>query len=200
MEWDLVYPFIAQLVFLTAFLHLLLPEAARSKAVYSSLVLLSSLILLMLPINGLPGFYYLRAYTGDLSITSLVFFGAYIVRKGFGIPIYRASEAIRLQTLVVLLGLFLYPFALGIGPLDTYRLGFHPQALTVALFVCAIYFWHKSYYFLLFVVTSVVLGYLLGLLESNNLWDYLLDAILWLVCSAKILLSGFRALTRTLRT
>jgi hypothetical protein len=200
MDLNLFYPFVAQLVFLAACLHLLSPGAARTRAVYSLLALLSSLIILMLPINGLHGFYYLRAYIGDLSITSSVFFGAYIIQNGFGINIYQAAEAKYLQTLAVLMGLFLYPFALGIGQLDPYRLGFHPQALTVALFVSAIYFWHKSYYFLLFVVTSVVLGYLLGLLESNNLWDYLLDAVLWLVCSAKIMFSGFRALPGKFRT
>lgn len=199
MDLNLVYPFVALLVFLVACLHLIIPTVARIKAAYPLLALLSSLIILILPIGGLPVFYYLRAYIGDLSITSTVFFGAYVFQRGFGKNIYNAAEAKYLQNLVVLLGLLLYPFALGMGQFDPYRFGYHPQVLAIVLFFSAVYFWHKAYYFLLFVVTSVVLGFLLGLLESNNLWDYILDAVLWLACAAKLLYSGVRLLPQKFR-
>jgi len=194
MHSNLIYAFVALLLLLAAWIHLMLPRAANIKAVYSLPVLLSCLVILLLPVNGSPVFYYLRAYIGDLSITSVAFFGAYFIQRGFGKNIYQAIEVKYLQTLVVLLGLFLYPFALGLGQLDPYRLGYHPQALIILLFFSAIYFWHKAYYFLVFVVTSVAVGFTLDLLESNNLWDYLLDAVLWLAFTTNLLLSGLRAL------
>lgn len=196
MDLHLAYAFIALIVFLSAWINLMLPKAANGKTAYSLLVLLSSLIVLLLPVGGSPVFYYLRAYVGDLSITSFIFYGAYFIQKGFGRSIYQSVEVGYLQAVVVLLGLFLYPFALGLGQLDPYRLGYHPQGLFILLFFSAIYFWHKAYYFLLFTVTGVIVGFISGLLESNNLWDYLLDVVLWLVCITSLLFSGIRKLRK----
>lgn len=195
MSLTLVYAFIALLIAMTAFIHLLLPRGLKNKPLYSLLVLLLVLLILLLPINNVPVFYYLRGYLGDLSITSSVFFAAYIIQAVSGRNLYAATEKKQLLLMVALMGLFLYPGALGLGQFDPYRLGYYPQILLCLLFCSAIYFWFKAYYFLLFLVTSVVVGFMSGLLESNNLWDYLLDAVLWLLCFSiglfSIIRSGF---------
>lgn len=196
MSLNLAYNFFALFLFLTAFILSLFPGTTNNRAYYYPFALLASLIILFLPIREAPVFYYLRAYIGDLSITSSIFFGAYVARKGLGRALYQAAEGRHLLWTILLLGLFLYPAALGLGQFDPYRLGYHPQALLVLLLFSAVYLWFKAYYFLLFVVTSVVVAFSSGLLESNNLWDYLLDAVLWLFCIAKLLLAGLKTLPK----
>lgn len=190
MYLDLAYPFIAQLTMLAAFGYLVLPGSIHHKPPYALGILLIFLIILLIPIKGSPIFYYLRAYSGDLSLSSVVLFAAYVSHKGFGKPFYQEIEVRYLLLTVFLIGLILYPMALGLGSFDPYRLGYQPEALTALLFFLAIYFWLKSYYFLLLIVTTAVAGFTLGIIESNNLWDYLLDTVLWLVSLTTLMLSG----------
>ena len=199
MSWNLTYNFFALFVFSTAVIYLLSPARLRSTAFYFPLSLLASLGVLILPFDGVPVFYYMRGYIGELSITSSLFFGAYVVRKQFAGKPYQAAEVRFLLLTVLCLGLLLYPLSLGLGQFDPYRLGYHPYALLIVLFLFALCCWYKGYYFLLLVLTSVVAGFSLGLLESNNLWDYLLDAVLWLFCITRYLLAGIRALPKLLR-
>ena len=91
MSLTLVYAFIALLIAMTAFIHLLLPRGLKNKPLYSLLVLLLVLLILLLPINNVPVFYYLRGYLGDLSITSSVFFAAYIIQAVSGRNLYAAT-------------------------------------------------------------------------------------------------------------
>jgi len=146
-----------------------------------------------MPINEVPIFYYLRAYIGDLSITATLFFAVYIIQSGWGKAIYQPGEKKHLMLLVVSGGLFLYPFALGISQFDPYRLGYQPEIFLSVLFFIGLYFWHKQFYFLVFVLTSAILCFNSGLLESNNLWDYLLDPVLMLVFLTSGLLSALKA-------
>lgn len=198
MSLNSAYAFISILLFLAAFLHLLFLRTEKNRPFfYSILFLLIALIVMLLPIADNPVFYYLRGYIADLSVTSSVFFAAYLVDKGFRKKTYQLVEVRILMSAVVVLGLLLYPMALGLGPFDPYQLGYNPQSFLILLFCSAIYLWYKAYYFLLFLVTSVVIGFTSGLLESNNLWDYLLDAVLWLVFLSAFLLSGSRRLFKT---
>jgi hypothetical protein len=144
-----------------------------------------------MPINEAPVFYYLRSfYIGDLSITSTLIFCAYIIQSRGKTVLYQPVEQKQLTLLVVLGGLLLYPLALGLGQLDPYRLGYQPQIMLSILFFVGLYFWYKKSYFIVFVLTSVVLCFNLRLLESNNLWDYLLDPLLLVVFLAIGLTSG----------
>ena len=187
------YAFFSILLFLAVFLHLLFVRAGNDRSFFHPiLILLSALVIMLLPIGDSPVFFYVRGYIGDLSITSSIFFTAYLMDRGFRRKVYQPVEIRILMSAVVILGLFIYPMALGLGSFDPYRLGYHPQTFLILLFCCAIFFWLKAYHFLLFVVTTVVIGFVSGLLESNNFWDYLLDAVLWLVFVSAFLLSGLR--------
>jgi len=189
---NLVYAFAASLVALSALLHAFLPKAGSPRPLYSLLALTVALIILLLPINEASVFYYLRGYMGDFSISASVFFSAYIARKGWGIAAYQEKEERALFVWIALLGLCLYPLALGAAQHDPYRLGYHPHSLLVLLLFLGLYFWYRKYYFLLFVLTAAIIGFTTRLLESNNLWDYLLDAVFWLVCITLGISSGLR--------
>jgi hypothetical protein len=184
MSISLVYAFISMVVFLTATIHFLLSFSVTNKLSYffTLLTFLLTISFLLMPFNEAPVFYYLRSfYIGDLSIVATLFFCAYIIQSREKKVLYQPAEQKQLTLLVVLGGLFLYPLALGLGQLDPYRLGYQPQIMLSILFIVGLYFWYKQYYFLVFVLTSAVLCFNLRLLESNNLWDYLLDPLLFVV-------------------
>ena len=79
-------------------------------------------------------------------------------------------------------GFFLYPMVLGLGPFDPYMLGFAPTGLLAVLALIAGLAWWRRYHVCLGAIVFSVLAYRLNLLESSNLWDYLLDP--WLVLYA----------------
>lgn len=187
MPASLVYAFASMVILLTAVIHLFFPASVKNKATYTLLAIMFSLSFLLMQLDEAPAFYYLRGYVGDPSITTTLYFGAYLMQGVRGQIIYQPVEQKYLMWLVILAGLFLYPLALGVSQFDPYRLGYQPQILLSVLFFTGLYFWYKHYYFLVFVLTSASLCFTAGLLESNNLWDYFLDPILLLVFSAMLL-------------
>lgn len=191
MPASLVYAFASMVIFLTAVIHLFLPASVKNNTTYTLLAIMFSLSFLLMQLDEAPVFYYLRGYIGDLSITTTLFFSAYIIQAVWR-QIYQPVEIRYLMWLVVLAGLFLYPLALGLSQFDPYRLGYQPQILLSVLFFTGLYFWYKEYYFLVFLMTSASLCFTAGLLESNNLWDYLLDPMLLLVFFAMGLRSALK--------
>lgn len=192
MSLNLVYSFCGWLIALSAFLHLTRPKAETPRPIYSLVVTAVALMILLLPANGAPVFYYLRGYAGDFSVSASVFFGAYILSKGWGIAVYREKELRALFVWIGLLGICLYSMALGGTQYDPYRLGYYPHGLLTLLFFLGLYFWYRRYYFLLFTMTAGIIGFTARLLESNNLWDYLLDAVFWLACITLGVISGLK--------
>ena len=75
-----------------------------------------------------------------------------------------------------LAGLVLYPLTLGIGGWDPYELGYRPLAMLGILLVLAAWGRWRGYRAAAFV-PIIVLAWCAGLLESTNLWDYLLDPL-----------------------
>ena len=150
----------------------------------------------LVPLGALPLAGYLRGGVGDLSLTTLVV----LLRGMFRPPPqgpFDARNTLALQLFVATAGLALYPFALGLGAVDSYRLGYGPWALGV-LFVVAV----AAIFLDLPLVTSCValgvLAWVVGAYESRNLWDYLLDPLVWAWSLAVVSLGVARSL-RALR-
>ena len=74
------------------------------------------------------------------------------------------------------MALLLYPFALGWGPLDPYRSGFGSIGLILMLALLALWALRRGLALLSLTIALAVTGWSFNLLESTNLWDYLLDA------------------------
>ncbi len=132
--------------------------------------------LALAPLGGLPLAGYVRGVTGDLSVTTLV-----LLSVGF-LGGVEPKERRALSVFVVLGALFLYPMALGLGSFDPYRLGFVPSGLLAALFVVAVLAWLRQFHVLLLCILVAVSSHALELMESPNLWDYLVDP--WLVVAS----------------
>lgn len=151
-----------------------LPLAARV------LVIFIITLLLMLPLSELPGWYYVRGIFGDSSITALFFYTAIILQQNFSWPLFQKDELVLLRRLTLAAALLLYPFALGLTQFDSYRLGYSNLWLVVIVLIITLFCWQKKYYFMALMMTAAVTACSLQLLESHNLWDYLLDPLLFI--------------------
>ena len=151
-----------------------LPLAARV------LVIFIITLLLMLPLSELPGWYYVRGIFGDSSITALFFYTAIILQQNFSWPLFQKDELVLLRRLTLAAALLLYPFALGLTQFDSYRLGYSNLWLVVIILIITLFCWQKKYYFMALMMTAAVAACSLQLLESHNLWDYLLDPLFFI--------------------
>jgi hypothetical protein len=141
-------------------------------------------VLLWFPLGAahLPLVAYVRGISSDLSITLLVLACMGMVRRLRGEGLVDARERMALYVAVAAAALFLYPMALGWGDWDSYRAGWGTPGMLIGLLAVTLFFWIKGLRLLPVLVALALLAWTLGLLESTNLWDYLLDP--WLATAA----------------
>ena len=135
--------------------------------------------LALTPIATLPLAASLRGATGDLSVTTLLLLGRFVLRPVFDWEplVARARRALRLA--VAAGGIALYPLALGLGLWNPYTLGYGEPWFLGALAVLAAAWLFLDLPQLAGGLALGVLAWSLGLLESRNLWDYLLDPLVF---------------------
>lgn len=121
------------------------------------------------PVGGLPIAGYVRAHVGDLSASSVA-----LLVLSFRGPL-EPGQRRGLAVPFALAAIVLYPMALGIGPVDPYRWGYAPHGLMLVTVVLSIFAILCGLDILLVCLTASLAAYGLGLLESSNFWDYLLD-------------------------
>lgn len=138
------------------------------------------------PVKGLVPVSYLRAYTGDLSITSCVLLMlALFETLSFQKFIHVRSKQ-SLAACVVATACVFYPMALGATYIDPYQWGYQPYYMLPALLSITLASWFSQRHLLSLCISLAVLAYALKLGESDNLWDYLIDPALTLVCAVKL--------------
>lgn len=127
--------------------------------------------------------FYIRGLINDLSITTLLLLISYVIE-----PKANKSQMLPILILVLITGLFFYPTALGFGPVDPYSWGFinknhglfTPIIFILILMTLMFFALLKHYSLLLLALVFSLLAYQMGLLESRNLWDYLLDPLIFI--------------------
>jgi len=159
-----------------AFATVLLPLNRLPLAV-RLLVIIGITLTVLLPLSDYPGWYYIRSVFGDCSITALFFYAALILQQNFSWQLYQENELILLRRLALAAAILLYPFALGLTRFDSYSLGYSNLWLLVVIFIITLFCWLRKYYFLAVIITAAVIAFTLKLLESHNLWDYLIDPL-----------------------
>lgn len=139
------------------------------------------------PVNDLALAAYLRAYIGDLSITSCVLLTAALFETlGFQKFVHVRSKQ-SLAACVVATACIFYPMALGATYIDPYQWGYQPYYMLPALLSITLASWFSQRHLLSLCISLAVLAYALKLGESDNLWDYLIDPALAIVCAVKLL-------------
>jgi len=131
-------------------------------------------ILALLPVGGLPLARWLIGMNANFSfpLLAIAFNKAWENATGSRVLDHNASMASWIFGLA--LGLALYPMALGLGGFDPYGLGWGLSWLFAFLAMATIVLLLMKNRFAV-VLIACILAYDLHLLESANLWDYLVD-------------------------
>lgn len=146
------------------------------------------MLLALIPFDGLSLAGFLRGLLGDLSLASLLLLALGLWPD----EIVRNRQRSSILYGVLLLGLCLYPAALGLGMFDPYRLGFGDLTMLSGLLAVALLTALRGYGLAAVWLSLAVLGWALRAGESTNLWNYLIDP--WVCIYALAVL-----LRRTLR-
>ena len=135
------------------------------------------LALLFVRIEGIRIAGYIRGIGGDLSITTLLLLASSVVAFAGGPKLHDRRELRTLAAFVLAGAAFLYPMALGLTSFDPYSLGY-PDRIRGFLFgiaPVALFAWFRGRLLLVLAVVLALAAFRFELLESRNLWDYLLD-------------------------
>lgn len=175
-------------------LALRLPYAQRLDALRRLRFAVLAYVAVMFPVYGLSLAGWLRGITGDFSITTLLLLSCtlYARLRPLAPPLWSTRERTALLGFLGVMALLLYPFALGLGPLDPYRAGYGGIGLILMLALLALWAMRRGFTLLPLAVALAFAGWSFGVLESTNLWDYLIDAplaiyALWVTARASLL-------------
>ncbi len=164
---------------LSAGLSLLLGATGRGR---TAAVIAAGALFPLLPIDGVDLAGRLYAHSGALSLTGLVLLAVFVTRRLGGPELLPLNQRRGWRFGIVVLGLLLYPMSLGLGEFDPYGLGFAGLPLPALLAATAVLLWFTGRRPGAMLLLAVLWCWLLGLGESDNLWDYLLD--LWTFLAA----------------
>ena len=135
----------------------------------------------------LPLAAYVRGFTGELSITSmLILWTAYFSPKETHVPA-------AMKVWIALVALAFYPLALGVSMLDPYAWGYDSIALLAAVIITALIAWLAGSNRIAIILAMAILAWAAGWHESANLWDYILDPFLGLWAIGSLIGSAWRA-------
>lgn len=166
-------------------LRLLLLFRVNKKLSYSLCILF--FMVSFIPYAGYSINLYVRGLLNDLSISTLILLAYYFIQ-----PV-KDKTSLKQQSYpvfftIVICGLFFYPTVLGYGPVDPYAWGYinnihglsGPVFFLLILFSLMLFAFIRNNSLLLFCLVMALLAYFSGLLESNNLWDYLFDPVIFI--------------------
>ena len=133
--------------------------------------------LLWIPVGtaNIPVVAYVRGITSDLSITLITLALWRIGYLALGLRGIAKQEEMAVMVFVAIAALFLYPLALGWGDWDAYRPGWGSWGMLLALLVLCAVCWVRGLRVIPALVALALLAWSFGLMESTNLWDYLID-------------------------
>ncbi|WP_460099282.1 hypothetical protein [Pseudomonas sp. H3_C08] len=151
------------------------------------------------PVSELPLAAYVRSFTDDLAITTLVLLSWFsLLRLGVVQPLPTLK---RVQVLVLfgLMALILYPATMGLTYVDPYRWGFNPRPMIVLIgLITLALLWLRNGLGVAMLALGT-LAFALRLKASENYWDYLIDPLLVGYCLVAGTAFCFREVWRLLR-
>ena len=173
---------------------------AGAQVIWMKLLTVLCFALLWMPLGEakIPVVAYVRGITADLSITLIALAVWRIGQCVFGWRASSKQEQVTVMTAVAVAALFLYPLALGWGDWDAYRPGWGSWGMLLALLALCAACWAKGLWVLPSLVTLALLAWTLDLMESGNLWDYLLDPWLSVFALSFVFIKCLRVFFRRL--
>jgi len=134
--------------------------------------------LLWIPVAGSSGLVALRGAVASPAVTTLVVLAALLIARCRGVSLFACGERVQIAALGALAGLLFYPPALGVGPLDPYAWGYGSAGLPLAAGMLAMVCGAAGRWVFAAALTAGLVAWRLRLLDSPNLWDYLIDPLL----------------------
>jgi hypothetical protein len=144
---------------------------------------LMAAIIIILPIQNWTVIEFSRGYFADLSMATVLICFCYVL-SGMGPRPIVMSHSFKILMLVMCAVVF--PSSLGASEYDLFSLGFPSEAgfnyLVIGFAVLGVFAWYKNETLIATYVMLVFVAYSLGLYASQNLWVYMLDPIIMLIC------------------
>ena len=115
---------------------------------------------------------------GFIPLTALLISG--VGQRCFGSELLRRQDRQAAWIFGAVAGVALYPLALGLGPVDPFSLGWYFGPLFAGMaVVSAFLLWKRNRFGVVLVLA--ILAWHLGVPESGNYWDCLVDPIYFLI-------------------
>lgn len=135
-----------------------------------------------IPINELPLAAYVRSFTDDLAISTLVLLVWVGLRRLWVVQVLRRPHQVQMLVVFGLLSVALYPATLGLTYFDPYRWGFNPRPMIVLVGALTVLMLMLRNTLAVWMLTVGTLAFALRLKASENYWDYLVDPLLAVYC------------------
>lgn len=148
---------------------------------HAYILTITTMILTLIPMYPLSAVQFTRGVLGDLSITSMVLLVRFLI-----MPQAPLQESRQLFILVCIGGVMFYPAALGLGMTDPYQWGYLnsyrgveiPLLFLGGLTVLMIIARRMENSLILLCIVAALGAFLLEVMESRNIWDYLIDPMI----------------------
>jgi hypothetical protein len=169
------------ILFCGLILFLLCP-AGKLAPITRGALLVGLWIIVTIPLHQVSLAMSMRGVTGDLSIVTVYWLSCIAAtRVTAGVPAIAPAQARAAMVTLSIAALILYPATLGLIQWDPYRLGYGMSLpLICAATIVLLLLLRQG--FTAWALSLALLAYAGRLLESENLWDYLLDP--WLASYA----------------
>ncbi len=142
-------------------------------------------------------YQFLHGIFGEVSVLTLAFLIHCIGKRLLKRDLLSVSDRSLLLYGVAAVGIILYPTALGLSRWDLYRLGYQPVFLLLLLSIGVLWGWFSGCRRASMLLLIAVITHNIGLMESDNLWDYLIDPFVTIYAFVWSQKKGLRAMRRT---
>ncbi len=155
--------------------------AINLKRSWSYTLAIVTMTAVSIPIGAIPLTQVTRGVFGDMSITTMVMLGYFLI-----FPTTSRGKSRQLFILVIAISLIFYPAALGLGMTDPYQWGYFnayrgitsPMLFLATLVVIMLIALRLNNDLILLCIALATGAFLIGAMESRNIWDYLIDPLI----------------------
>jgi hypothetical protein len=162
------------------------------------LALLSALAVACIPVGDLAVSAWIRGAIDDLSMVSMLLLALACFTRYSGRNVMSPAERRSLRRMILGAGLVLYPASLGLSMTDPWQWGFEPRWMIASTGLLALMFGVIGWWTSAMLICMATLAFLLGLKETLNYWDYLLDPLLVIAMTVQALSAAVASLRQRL--
>lgn len=152
-------------------------------------------VITIVPVGGLSLGRWLISFNANFSIPLTALLFSRVLKNACGIRLLDGNALLTCWIYSIITGAILYPMALGLGRFDPYEAGWDFSWFFAVVFLTTVALLFMKNRFAVVLIVSV-LAYNLHLLESTNLWDYLIDPFLVIVSGIALVAHFLRYVSR----